>query len=332
MASSRPTGVNENISTYGGVTRDYTALATWEAATDVNLVTITTTEVLECYLDSSSYADTISMAGATTSTSYFRIIRPEPNAMHTGVPGTGIKFTGTANILVASEANASIQDVEALLTANTASNRNAMIGSSNTNIRFIGCMAKCTNAGAGNGNGINFFSMTGTCFLVNCLVYETKTNSYALDPASSSIVLYNCTAYQGTRGYNMNTGTGSVVMRNCLASGASTADFASDGAPAEDVQYCASSDATADDWAGTGNRVSQTFTFTSTAGNDYSLTSADAGAKEFGTDLSADGTYPFDDDIIGTTRPQSTSWDIGFHEVIVAAATAVEPARTIRHR
>jgi len=79
------------------------------------------------------------------------------------------------------------------------------------------------------------------------------------------------------------------------------------------VQYCASSDATADDTDTTGNRINQTFTFVDAANDDYHLDSADAGAKGFGTDLSADADYPFDWDVDGDTR--GTTWDIGFDQI-----------------
>lgn len=328
MASARPVGTNENISTYGsGVGRDYTALATWEAATDNNLVTGTVSEVLECYADSASYADTVTMAGATTNSTYFRIIRPEAGSMHTGVPGTGIHFTGTTNIVIVTEANFSLQDVSLTLTGNAAANRNATTVNA-ANVRHVGVMAKCTNAGAGTGNGINLFATAGSCFAVDCLAYECKTNGITIDPTTVGHYAYNCTSYGNAVGFNMNTGSATVALRNCLGAANTTADFNSDGAPTEDVQYCASDDATADDWAGTGNRIDQTFSFTNTAGDDYTLTTSDAGARNFGTDLSGDAAYPFDDDIVKTIRPQESVWDIGFFEVIPSGGFTPKPGNS----
>ena len=47
-----------------------------------------------------------------------------------------------------------------------------------------------------------------------------------------------------------------------------------------------------------------------------SITAGAKMAKDFGADLSADGFFPFDDDIDFQTR--SGSWDIGFDEFVAA--------------
>jgi hypothetical protein len=74
----------------------------------------------------------------------------------------------------------------------------------------------------------------------------------------------------------------------------------------------ASSDGTA---TGTGSRINQTFTFVASGSDDYHLAGSDAGALDFGADLSADGVFAFDDDIDFDTR--SGTWDIGFDEFIL---------------
>ena len=66
MATSRRNATNENISTYGGATRDYSSLATWESDSDVDLVSASQSEVLEGYADSATFNDTIILAGAVS--------------------------------------------------------------------------------------------------------------------------------------------------------------------------------------------------------------------------------------------------------------------------
>jgi hypothetical protein len=62
-----------------------------------------------------------------------------------------------------------------------------------------------------------------------------------------------------------------------------------------------------------GDRLSQTFSFINEAGYDFHLSSNDAGARNFGTDLRNDSYLPFSTDIDGNSRPNSL-WDIGVDE------------------
>lgn len=302
MASSRITGTNENISTYGDGTRDYTSLATWEVATDNDLVTAQQSEVLECYADSASYDDSITIGNSTADSSYFRILRAAAGEGHDGTPGTGVIFAPTSGVSVVAltENRASVQDIVGILAGNSASTISAFSAPSASNQSIIGCIAKCTNAGAGGGVGFNG-DVTGLKF-VNCLAYECKTRGFfANNIASGSVLAYNCTAINSDQGYDVNAGT--FVASNCLGSGNTGGDFAGTFTGTNN----ASSDATA---PGTINYRSQTFTFVADASDNWHLHRNDLGAKFRGTDLSADATFPFDDDIDGDTI---TNWSIGFH-------------------
>jgi hypothetical protein len=76
---------------------------------------------------------------------------------------------------------------------------------------------------------------------------------------------------------------------------------------------------------GSNSLQGQTFTFENAAGGDFRLASTDAGARDLGTDLSADATLPVTTDAIGTARPQGSAVDIGAHEYIGAVdLTALE--------
>ncbi len=59
--------------------------------------------------------------------------------------------------------------------------------------------------------------------------------------------------------------------------------------------------------------------------DDYHLAAGDAGAKDYGTDLSGDSFFPFDDDIDGDLFD---TWDIGFDENSVAAGGYVPYPRS----
>ena len=78
LNSARRSGSNENISTFGlgGLGRDYTSIATWEAATDNDLVTAQVTEVLFlCHDQDDPYpVSSLTISGATTNTDYLSLI------------------------------------------------------------------------------------------------------------------------------------------------------------------------------------------------------------------------------------------------------------------
>lgn len=82
-------------------------------------------------------------------------------------------------------------------------------------------------------------------------------------------------------------------------------------------------DATSPDGASWQNKVP---TFTNAASDIYTLTSSDTNARDAGADLSAAAIYSFANDIAGTARPQNSLWDVGAHELVVAAPTPTPTA------
>jgi len=322
MASSRRTGTNEQISTYGDVTRDYQVgeLSVWEAFTDVDLVTIVTSFVLECYDDAASFDDYVNLDGATTNSSYFRIIRPASGEEHDGTPNNGFTFNNTtdAHTIKVSENYSSIQDLIIISTINSATLRYGLVLNGAYNLG-VGCLIKSNNSGTGINRGItlnNGGTQTGTV-LINCLAYECEGIGIAIIANTGQTnTAYNCISCDNSDDgfYMYGVSAGTVKLTNCLSYNNNGKDFNSNGTPIETITYCASADATADDWGGAGNRINQAFTFIDIGTDDYHLASNDTGARNFGTDLSADGTFAFNDDIDSEIRPGETAWDIGFDE------------------
>jgi len=299
MASSRRTGTNENISTFGagGFGRDYTDLSTWEAATDNNLVSLTQTEVLECYDDATSFNLKIDISGATTNSSYFRLIRPAGTIGtgswqgNDGTPNNGVFF----NITIAGdswrldEPYATVQDMIWKVVMTDSSPR-SLFDIQTGPAYCIGCIVlECDN----NDNIIRaaFEIQDDDVYCINCLALNNTAKGFDVG-VSNNCYIYNCNAIGNTDiGFWEDSGT--LNIKNCLGDGNST-DF--DGGTGNNN---ASGDATA---PGTSNRINQTFTFVNTGNDDYHLDSSDTGAHTFGADLSADGIYAFDDDIDGETR------------------------------
>jgi len=308
MATSRRTGTNENISTFGNATRDYTVLSSWESDTDNALSSLNQSEVLECYADSSSYTVTaeVTFGGATTNASYFRIVRPASGHSHGGIPGQGVLFTTSSNMSfwTVGEAYFSTQDIEvgsySLLQS---ANRN-VFRSDYSYTDFTGCIAHdILNTSSGSTAAISAFISVANNYIhaINCLASDIRStgagNSMGFRNYSGTLYCYNCTAVNCEQGFNVNS---TMYRKNCLADGN------------DDDVYGSPNDTTCYD-SGDNGRGSYSLTYESSNQDDFHIVEADRTTMGAGTDLSADGVFPFDDDIDGDSR---SSWDIGFDEYV----------------
>jgi len=317
MATSRVTGTNENVSTYGtaGNGRDYTSVSTWEAATDNDLVSATQSEVLECYDDAAKVTTTsLNLAGATTNSSYFRIVRAASGEEHDGTPNNGVYLDiyGGGDLWRIEEAYGSFQDLILEGEINSSAGR-SMFDIKAGNGRYIGLI--CIDLVNIDGGVLaNFEDQNGDNYYINCIVIRSEGDAYDHDTGTS--YYYNCNTIASNKGFDHDGGT--MTLKNCLSDNNTGSDF--EGSPTS--TYCASSDGTA---SGTGSRTSQTFTYNASGSDDYHLASNDAGAKGYGTNLSGDGSFPFDDDIDGETR---SAWDIGFDEYSAIGTTTTSTTTT----
>ena len=317
MASSRRSGTSENVSTYGSGGRDYTALGTWESATDNNLVTSTTSEVLEVYDDSASYNDQVTIAGATTNSTYFRIIRAETESRPKGIKSTGAVFSSTADsdVFVISESNFKLQDVNITASITSASTRHA-VRITSTVVDVVGVFIyDLVNSGSGAFDGIGLEA--AECNIVNCIIDAANLGIESTATGGTRHDIYNCTVVNGSSiGYlHADAEFTELAIKNCIGDNNTSFDFFVN---AEGNSTNNSSSDTSS--PGGSDRDSQTFTFVSA--NDFHLQSGDAGAKNFGADLSSDTQFAFDDDIDFQTRPDATTWDIGADEEGASEASA----------
>lgn len=291
------------ISTIGGGARDFTSPATWESATDNDLVTDQETEALEGYADSPDYDFTLSLSGATTNALYHRIFRPAIGHVPKVGIESGFRIVSSADsqIITVSEEHATLSDLWVRHNINSASSRIAiLLNGVNTAGLVAGCVVfGSTNSGAGEVDGILVQSGTALPVIVDCLVYGTgmRRGIHTVQEAR----LYNNTCI-GMSSANFNTSSASTIAKNCLGGGGNT-DFSGT------FSASSSHNASVDDRApGTSSRINQTFVFLNEAAHDYHLAEDDQGALGFGADLSADANFPFNDDIDGQII---TLWSIG---------------------
>jgi len=311
MASARrlPTSYDEETyNSAGGA--DYTSLATWEDATDTDLVTATKGKVLTCA--AGVHAGSVTLSGATTNASYFRVIRAASGQR--GTPTSGVRFVKTVNtttvMFSCGEQNVKIHDIAASVSdSGTTNNLIAIAFLDQTyNTEFVGCTPySCSGNGTNSAIiGFNLGYYNGSSVkCINCFatgitgnnVQSGGFNAVCGAAGSATHYLYNCTATNNSKGINLYTGgagmTVTVNSKNCIFQG-NTTNIYSSGAGTE-----------------THNQTNNATSGVTFAADGYHLASTDTGAIGNGTDLSADDDFAFTDDIDGETRDD---WDIGADE------------------
>ncbi len=318
--------------------RDYTSLATWETTTDGDLVAAGNGEVLDCFDDKASFDEKVTLGGATTDTAKYRVVRPAAGEGHDGTPNNGffVKLTSGGYVFNITEDNSRVHDVIAQLDIDTTAAWRAF-RCLNDNTGFVGCIAwDIVDAGTGVPTQFAISNATGgTSFTVLCLAtggVATVNGGFRLGGAAGTALAYNCVAHDTAgNGFFAGGGGATEISKNNLSSNVGQSDFSGTFST---LDSNASADATA---SGTGARTSQTFTFADDTSDDLHITSGDAGARNFGVDLSADGTFAFDDDIDGALWDV---WDIGFNEPqpaagttpIITAGAAFDAAKNVNFR
>lgn len=302
--------ITKTIKSAGG---DYSSRSAWEAAQQGNLVTLDEIHRGEIY----NFSDTTSFTvdGSTTdATRYMEIVAPTSD-IHAGIYNTS---KARLEVSAGFSTPLTIADDYFRLTGeqifrNSASGDRSCIEVQSSNVRLERCILKSTGTG---GTTTCIFASGGgaNCWVSNTLIYDCLEGfqlSFNDDARLYNVTIKDCGTGLDTVSSRTIFGK-NVLIDNCTVCCANTGGTLT-------LTTCASSDGTADDFGGTGNRVTQTFTFVNAAADDFHLSGSDAGALDFGTDLSADATYPITIDIDGDTR--SGSWDIGADEVVSAGST-----------
>ena len=325
-ASSRilPASYTEYTYDSAGGGEDYTALATWEADTDIDVSS--TGQVLTC--SSGIHNDAVILDGATTDSNGFRVIRAAEGAR--GTPTSGVRFVTASNgdaeidfyTFICNENYFVFQDLAVKRTNTYYNSRGCawyLRPDSGEKIYCIGCTAyECGDTNGSNAFGYGFgaasvSSAGGESYFINCLAKDivgnlaTATCGFLVNVPSvyynTTAYLYNCTSINSQK-YGLiiradTDKTTTVYSKNCIFQDNTSGSIYTFG----------------------GGTYAHTQTTNATSGvtfaaDGYHLASNDTGAIGNGTDLSADGVFAFTDDIDGETRDD---WDIGADEYVASS-------------
>lgn len=315
MTSARRVGTNESISTYGapGHGRDYTAAATWEAATDIDCVAGAVSPVLEFYPDA-VFDDTCLIQGAVTDENYFRIMRPAAGHHHFGLRNFGVVFdhafdVGSTYVFSIAEDYFQLQDIGITGTAMDSNATGVEVSAAVATVVGVMVYDITTTGTINTVRGIHI-TVTDTVVIVDCSVTNllsgpgTSQGQGILLGSGSTAYIYNTTVV-GCQYYGIRRNLGTCVVKNCLVSGTITnPDFYGTFDASSD--YNASSDTSA---PGTNSNIECAFSFEDPESGDYHLRPDDGCARNQGTDMSSDAVYAYDDDVDALTI---TLWSIGF--------------------
>lgn len=299
MVSARRVPTNELIETYnkaGGA--DYDSFAVWESLRDVNLPAITTSYGLKV-VGLGPHADSLLLFGSTTNASYWRRVFLDPSVMHDGTPNVGAYFNtdpGGLALFRITENYSQIQDIVASTTRNSVASRAVFSLEASIGGAFVGCISDHPVNTGGLQHGFECaLTVSGTGRLVDCISIGAQNVGFNYVNGAPRVL--NCTAI-GSGGIGFKNG---YTYINCIAQ-----QNISSGFEGVSKTTCISDDTT-------GN-IQATLTFVDAPNDNYRLDASDTAAIGAGTDLSADATYPFDDDIVGETR--TAPWDVGAFKFI----------------
>lgn len=336
-----------------GGTAAYASLTTWEAAEQADLTAGPDTHTVYCSAGSGTAADTtaLSISGWTTSATSNIEVRAN-TGQEAGSAWDATKYrlevSDGGSITFYAAGDVGVYGLQIWRNAASGSIGAFEFSVATTNNVVDSCFIRCGSAShtllASEGICILQTGGTGTRIRNCVIVGETsggvtstshpfgQTGINVENNTVGSARIYNNTIYlknfsattalRGALGSTSTNNLNSYIKNNiviCDGGDVENYYFPSVGAPSDAtrIDYNAGTDTTL---PGTNSRLSQTFTFDNLSNKNFGLALTDAGAKDYGVDLSTEGGFTVDID--GNTR--ATPWDIG------ASDAGVEPVGTFK--
>ena len=169
--------------------------------------------------------------------------------------------------------------------------------------------------------------------LVNNVVVGNLDQVVKWSYSGGTHVVYNntvrITGLTGTTIVDLSNGGGTLRLHNNIVecTGAAGSCYAIGG-----HTQTSSANISSDNTSPQTALRSKTLTYVNAAAGDLTPASTDTVALDVGTNLSADGTYPFAADIMGTARPQGSAWDLGAIERIASGGSTALPVFLHQYR
>jgi len=332
MAGTRTRYVNAASAGGDGTTQDLAggsaAYASLSTALAGEVDDLPTADVVLEIICEGSTADTTSVAhndSWVTDATRYVIIKPGASDVHPGYWDTGkYRFSGTTHAADTFQ----ITSIDHLIIEGLQIERaNGFGGAAAEVIEFLSgfdagwvkvrdCIIRLNHTdGSDAVDGIiGLKDSSPTYYFSNNMIGIASTSQHdsvgsliKVNQGGVTIHLHNNT-FKGVATVGIDCGDSTWHLKNNIVDGATTCIS---GTPTTE-RYNSTSDGTG---TGTGSRDTQSFTYE--GADDWRITSGDAGAKDFGEDLSGDGSLAITDDIVGTDRTSGT-YDIGAFEVVGA--------------
>lgn len=301
--------IRQNCSGYSNC---YTSLAAWEAAyggwPDGNLVG--RDQIAVARIEGTwTQADTapLSLSGWTTDADHYIRIYTVGAARHNGTPGSGYRLqTSGSGPFTSYVAYFRVEVLEIQSLSNSSPIYVRMSAGLNGEMHFSHNLIH--GNGSNSGSGLYLYDYDGVVKIWNNIIFDVAGLGYqgAIQTSRGAAYIYNNTLVDIIAGFAIRNDSGVTIVKNNLTE-APGADFYGSFYPASDFN------ASADDTApGLHSRRNQTFTLVNRSGDNFHLATSDAGARNYGTDLTSDGYIPISNDIDSQAR--SGGWDIGADE------------------
>lgn len=309
----------EQIKTCNKTGEDYNTIVLWEDAED-GAMTTGNPDVLECYDDDGILKNStrVDINGWTNNDATTQIIvRTASGEQHTGTDSTGFQRENTGssiNSFLIREEFTIIQGLE--INQNGVTNRGVYLLNAD-NITLRDCLL------FGGGSGFPMVSLEsgdGVLIFNNC-IYENAQTGLIYSTGNLASIINNTFYNNASRGLRINASSpDSVLVINNASFDSGTSDDIAGGTLARTGSTNnMTEDLTGDDGnlanGTTGLTATDQFTSPAAPTNDFSVLDTGANIYNGGDDQS--GTV--DVDIIGTARPQASTYDVGAFEFVVAA-------------
>lgn len=259
----------------------------------------------------------------TTSAENYVEFRAFPGQKHTGVLGTGARWSngGSVRCLDSGARHFRFRDLE-IVSTGTGAPMAFDSAVSGANVQFSGCIYSAQALPGTTAALLMSSSLTTSATIENCVFVSSGR---CIDTRNvGALSIRNCT-FWGTTDQLVVIAGPTTTITNCYAGRSVGTQQVYSNASTPSGSYNASSDTTAKARFPTGsiNNVDGSAVFENPAAGDFRL-KAGAALIDVGTTISGLTT-----DIIGTTRPQGSAYDIGAFEYASGGPPPTPPSGTV---